>query len=77
MKKKQREDIYISIYDSLLSVADIDLSIMSDSDIARFSEKIGGGSGRRPQSQRRLPWFRTLQPCGILAAPSKSLKIES
>jgi len=40
MKKKQREDIYISIYDNLLSVADIDLSIMSDSYIARFSEKI-------------------------------------
>jgi len=44
MKKKQREDIYISIYDSLLSVADIDLSIMSDSDIARFSEKISKAS---------------------------------
>ncbi len=44
MKKKQREDIYISIYDSLLSVADIDLSIMSDSDIARFSENISKAS---------------------------------
>ena len=44
MKKKQREDIYISIYDSLLSVADIDLSIMSDSDIARFSEQISKAS---------------------------------
>ena len=44
MKKKQREDIYISIYDSLLSVADIDLSIMSDSDLARFSEKISKAS---------------------------------